>query len=113
MIAVGLLDHIPHHPVATRHKPWPRVRVDEDGWDAAIDHLVSGRMTLLGLWGEATAVHMALLGGELNEAVVASFDCKSGAFPSVGARHAPALRLERAACDLFGLRAMGTADARP
>ena len=42
-----------------------------------------------------------------------SLACPDGRFPSVGARHAPAIRLERAAADLFGLVADGAADTRP
>jgi len=34
--------------------------VGEDGWRAAIDQLTTGRVTLLGLWGEPATVHMAL-----------------------------------------------------
>jgi Ni,Fe-hydrogenase III large subunit len=113
MTPVSLLDQLSHHRLVAEHWPWPRVVVGEDGWQAAIDHLVSGHMTLLGLWGEPDTVHMALLGGGLDEIAVVSFECTSGEFPSVGARHPPALRLERAACDLFGLRATGAADARP
>ena len=113
MTPVSLLDQLPHHRLVAEHWPWPRVVVCEDDWRAAIDHLVSGRMTLLGLWAEPKSVHMALLGGSLDEIAVVSFECESGAFPSVGAKHPAALRLERAACDLFGLRATGAADARP
>jgi hypothetical protein len=39
--------------------------------------------------------------------------CPDGAFPSVGAVHPPAIRLERAIDDLFGYRATGAPDARP
>jgi Ni,Fe-hydrogenase III large subunit len=112
MTPVSLLDQIPHHRLVAEHWPWPRVVVEEDDWQTAIDHLVSGRMTLLGLWGEPAAVHMAMLGDDAEIAVV-SFECVSGAFASVGARHPPALRLERAVCDLFGLRAEGATDTRP
>jgi Ni,Fe-hydrogenase III large subunit len=113
MMPVSLLDQLPHHRLVAEHWPWPRVVGGEDDWRAAIDHLVSGRMTLLGLWGEPKTVHMALLGGSSNEIAVVSLECGSGAFPSVGARHPPAARPERTVCDLFGLRATGAADARP
>jgi Ni,Fe-hydrogenase III large subunit len=36
-----------------------------------------------------------------------------GIYPSVGARHAPAIRLERAIRSLFGLQANGSPDTRP
>ena len=45
--------------------------------------------------------------------VVLSLDCPDGSYPSVGALHAPAIRLERAARDLFGLDPVGLPDRRP
>src|SRR6478609_6051597 len=94
------------------HRPWPRVTVGEEGWLSAIDLLAAGRVTLFGFWGEASIVHMALL-GDGDEIVIVSLGCESGKFPSVAARHAPALRLERTIRDLFGLDAAGAADTRP
>src|SRR5207302_1896865 len=44
---------------------------------------------------------------------VVSLECKAGEFPSVGARHPPAIRLERTIHDLFGLRGTEAADTRP
>ena len=38
--------------------------------------------------------------------------CEDGSFPSVASVHAPADRLERAACDLVGFTARETADKR-
>ena len=109
---MSLLDLIPHRELIAAHRPWPRARVDEPGWHKAIDLLAAGRVTLLGFWAEASAVHMALL-GEADPVAVISLECESGKFPSVAARHAPALRLERTIRDLFGLEAVGTTDARP
>ena len=40
------------------HRPWPRAIVDPAGWDSAAFLAADGRCTLLGLWGEADAVHM-------------------------------------------------------
>lgn len=110
---MGILDHIPHTGVAPSHRPWPRAVVAEEGWQAAIDHLVGGRLTLLGFWGEPDVVHMALLDGASAEIAVVSYECASGAFPSVAGRHPPALRLERTIRDLFGLVPDGSTDARP
>ena len=67
---------------------------------------------MFGFWGEASAVHLALL-GEGDEVATISLECASGRFPSVAARHAPALRLERTIRDLFGLEAVGATDTRP
>ena len=109
---MNLLDLVPHRELIAAHKPWPRARVDEEGWLKAIDLLAASEATLLGFWGEASAVHLALL-GERPEVVVVSLECASGKFPSVSARHPPALRLERAIRDLFGLDAVGATDTRP
>jgi len=110
---MALLDSIPHRQKAADQRPWPRVNVGEDGWLAAIEHLTSARATLLGLWGEPDAVHMALLATDFSEIAVVSLQCNDGKFTSVAARHPPALRLERTIQDLFGLQAIGATDQRP
>ena len=90
---------------------WARTTVDAGGWRKAIEALQAGRRTLVGLWGESGRVHMASRGeGEIS---VLSLACPRGAYPSVGAHHAPAIRLERALADLRGLRAQGAVDERP
>jgi len=89
----------------------PRNAVTEERWTAAIDRLAAGEVTLLGLWGDTSRVHMALLDG--NDVSVLTYACKDGRFPSVGAKHPPAIRLERAIRDLFGLDAVDAPDARP
>lgn len=109
---MGLIDRISHRSIVPSHRPWPRAIVGEDGWQQAIELLAVGEATLLGFWGEPDRVHLALL-DEACEIVVVSFTCASGRFPSVGARHPPAQRLERAIRDLFGLEALGAADTRP
>jgi Ni,Fe-hydrogenase III large subunit len=47
------------------------------------------------------------------EIAVVSLDCPDKTYPSVGLHHSPALRLERAVNDLFGLSAQGLPDPRP
>ncbi len=98
---------------ANDHRPWPRALVTRDGWRRAIQELVAARATLLGLWGDAGAVHMALIDEPSAEIAVFSLDCGDGKFPSVGEVHAPAIRLERAIRDLYGLDPIGLADTRP
>jgi len=110
---MALIDSIKHRESVKAHRPWPRVVVGDDGWQKAIELLARGRCTLLGLWGDAGDVHMALLDEKAGDIAVVSYACKSGEYPSVAARHPPALRLERAIRDLFGLEAMGTPDTRP
>jgi Ni,Fe-hydrogenase III large subunit len=109
---MGLLEHIPHEKTAKQHRPWPRAVANDEGWRHAIDHLGAGRCSLLGLWGDTDDVHMALLGEDFSDIAVLSYACKDGQYPSVAARHPPAIRLERAIRDLFGLEAIGAPDAR-
>jgi Ni,Fe-hydrogenase III large subunit len=95
------------------HRPWPRVVVDEEGWRVAIAGVVAGAWTLAGLWGERDAVHMALLDEGMTTMAVVSLECRDRKFPSVGRLHAPAIRLERAIFDLYGLEPEGSPDPRP
>jgi len=88
----------------------PRSKVTEDGWNKAADRLAAGEATLLGLWADAPDVHMALLEGA--DVALVTYTCGDGRYPSIGAKHAPAIRLERAIGDLFGLDAVGATDAR-
>jgi Ni,Fe-hydrogenase III large subunit len=108
-----LLDGIPICAKAGNHWPWPRAVVDGDAWQAAIDLLVDGRATLFGLWGDKSSVHMALLLENGGEIALVTYECPNREFPSVGARHAPAIRLERAIQSLFGLTPAGAPDTRP
>jgi Ni,Fe-hydrogenase III large subunit len=90
-----------------------RTVVNEQGWGEAIDRLAGGSATLFGLWGDAPNVHMALLDESTGNIAVLTYACTDGKYPSVGAKHAPALRLERAIRDLFKLDAVGSPDTRP
>lgn len=112
MTVMTLLDMIPHGEKAEHHRPWPRAIVTEEGWERAGDLLAAGQFTLLGLWGDSGAVHMGLLGGG-SEIAVLSYPCQSSRFPSIGVKHPPAIRLERAIGSLFGLAAVGAPDSRP
>ncbi|TGS11341.1 hydrogenase expression protein HypE [Mesorhizobium sp. M2E.F.Ca.ET.209.01.1.1] len=93
------------------HAPWRRAVVAPKAWNLAVEQLAAGRWSLLGLWGEPDKVHMALL-DEAQTIGVISMDCRGGRYPSVGQYHPPALRLERAAADLFGLAPQGPPDSR-
>jgi Ni,Fe-hydrogenase III large subunit len=95
------------------HRPYPRLVVNDEQWRFITNQLSAGHWTLLGLWGDVGAVHMAILAGEPCEIAVATIDCSDGQFPSVGALHPPAIRLERAIRDLYGYEPAGAADARP
>ena len=95
------------------HRPAPRVVVDATTWTQAAHALADERATLLGLWGERDAAHMALRDGESGELGVLSLACPDCRLPSVGVLHPPAQRLERAMRDLYGLIADGANDSRP
>ncbi len=99
-------------PVA-QHRPWPRAMVDFEAWNSAAVQLADGLWTMLGLWGEAASVHMALLDNADNDIGVISLDCPDSRYPAIGQHHAPAIRLERANRDLFGLEASALPDRRP
>ncbi len=99
-------------PVA-RHRPWPRTVVDRAVWSFAAKMLSEQQWQLLSLWGEPAAVHMALFDPRTAEIGVISLDCPQRSFPSVAARHLPALRLERTITDLYGLKPEGAIDDRP
>ena len=98
---------------APQHRPWPRVMVDAPWWKVAVNELAQGNCSLLALWGEPSTVHMAIIDRAAAAVAVLSLDCPGRAYPSVGRRHPPALRLERTASDLFGLAAEGLPDTRP
>ncbi|MET0528200.1 MAG: hydrogenase expression protein HypE, partial [Microvirga sp.] len=74
--------------------------------------LVAKELALVGLWGEADQVHMAVLDRAAAFGIL-TLPCADGGFPSVGASHPPAIRLERAIKDLFGHEPIGAPDARP
>lgn len=97
-------------------RPFPGARVDAATWEQAIDGLAAGETTLLSVWGEIGwgdigRVHMALLGGD--GVAVLSLDCPDGRYPAIARLHPPAIRLERAIRDLFGLEPQGLPDTRP
>lgn len=96
-----------------QHRPWHRTIVNSAMWNAAVAQLAEGHLVLLGLWAEPDAMHMALFDEGINDIGIISLDCVEGHYPSVGQRHAPALRLERAIHDLFGLHPTGLPDTRP
>ena len=100
-----------HGAPQANHRPWPRYLLDRPGWVKLIQELGSADWSLLGLWGEAEAVHLALR--DEAAVAVATLPCPGLSYPSLAAQRPAAIRLERAARDLFGLEAEGAADRRP
>jgi Ni,Fe-hydrogenase III large subunit len=106
------IDTIEGHRVE-EHRRCPRLIVEERTWRLLSGELAAGHAVLLGLWADADAVHMAVLDQNQIDVLVVSLECKAGRFPSVGALHPPAIRLERAISSLFGLEPVGAPDTRP
>jgi len=97
------------------HRPWPRVVVTADVWQKLANELAASRATLLGLWGDGDsvpAVHMAIM-SVAGEIAVTTIECPDDRFPSVGAVHPPAIRLERAIFSLYGIEPVSAPDLRP
>jgi Ni,Fe-hydrogenase III large subunit len=93
------------------HAPWPRFDVNAEVWTVVAQALSQGEADLLGLWGDAGRVHMALRAPPADPCIISLAVVDEG-FPSVGRFHPPAIRLERAICDLYGCAADGAPDSR-
>ena len=57
----SLIDLMLGGPKVQQHRPWPRTVVDASAWNFAVSELAQGRWSLLGLWGEPSTVHMAIM----------------------------------------------------
>jgi Ni,Fe-hydrogenase III large subunit len=90
----------------------PREAATKD-WIEAARRLAAGEATLVSLWGDTGCVRMALHEPGRAGPRMLALECVDGAFPSVGAVHPPAIRLERAIADLYGWRPTGAPDPRP
>ena len=111
---MALLSGITHTDVAERHHPWPRAVVAEEGWQQAIDQLANRPLLAARPMGRcARRFTWRCWTRTSSDVAVVSYTCTSGKYPSVAARHPPAIRLERAIRDLFGLEAVDTPDPRP
>ena len=108
----SLIDTLRQARKVAAHRPRPRAIVSEGTWRAMGARIAGGGLTLAGLWGDTGAVHMAVL-NEAGSIDVLSCACPNGSFPSIAAIHPPALRLERAIRDLYGLEPVGLPDPRP
>ncbi|CDN54691.1 Formate hydrogenase HycE [Neorhizobium galegae bv. officinalis bv. officinalis str. HAMBI 1141] len=109
----ALIATAPESRLVGHHRPWPRAVANAAGWIAVTETLADRQRTLLGLWGEADAVHMAVFDEADGTVGVISLEGLEGYYPSVARRHPPALRLERALRDLTGLEPEGLPDSRP
>ncbi|WP_084164725.1 nickel-dependent hydrogenase large subunit [Skermanella stibiiresistens] len=110
-----MLDHLASIGTpAGNHRPFPRFDLDRDAWAGLITTLAEKTdWSLVGLWADTALVHMALREDLAGTVAVVSLTCPEGRFPSVGGVRPSAIRLERAAQDLFGLMAESLVDPRP
>ena len=109
----SLIDRLLEGREILQRRPWPRVVVGAHHWRFVANELAQGHLSLLGLWGEPSMVHMAIMDEDTAEIAIVSLDCPDGSYASIGRLHPPALRLERTVHDLFGLSAQGLPDTRP
>ncbi len=93
-------------------RPWPRHVVDHTSWLRVIREISKGQGDMLGLWSDGADVHMAIFDHESSDIGIVTVECPDGRFSSVGHMHPPAIRLERAIRDIYGLRADGPSDER-
>lgn len=95
------------------HRPWPRYELTEPGWRALRAALgANPSWELLDLWAEPGLVHAALRDGDTGAVAVATLGCPGGAYPALGGARPGAIRMERAARDLYGLDAADAEDRR-
>jgi Ni,Fe-hydrogenase III large subunit len=86
--------------------------VDAATWDVIGAELAANpAWSLIAYWGEPSAVHVALRDSvDASTAVVTHANRST---PSLGRHHPPAIRLERAIRDLYGIEFAGLPDPRP
>ncbi|MGA7324568.1 MAG: hydrogenase expression protein HypE [Rhodomicrobium sp.] len=99
------------HQVADRDG-FVRLAVSESEWIALARSCAEGEQDLTALWIDGVRARTALMSRDRTKKVIASVDCAGGRYPSVGLHHAPAIRLERAMRDLYGVEPEGLPDER-
>ena len=90
-----------------------RLAVDADTWMALAEGCAAGHHDLGALWADDGRMCLALSAPSPGIRAIVSIETEGGRYPSVSARHLPALRLERAARDLYGVQPIGLPDTRP
>jgi Ni,Fe-hydrogenase III large subunit len=90
-----------------------RLAVDPGTWTALAEGCAAGRHDLGAIWADGGIMRLALSDPERGLRAIVSLETDSGRYPSVAACHPPALRLERAMRDLYGVQPVGLPDPRP
>jgi hypothetical protein len=65
------------------HRPWQRAIMTPEAWRAVAAELAAGHATLLGLWGDSGAVHMAVMNEAGHDINVVSVECRPPSGSSV------------------------------
>ena len=91
-----------------------RIRASDALWTGLAKGCAAGWHDLGALWYDDGTMHMALWQADDAAAgkAIVSLEARHGVYPSVGAHHAPAMRLERAMRDLYGINPLGLPDSR-
>ena len=82
-------------------------------WTGLCKGCAAGWQDLSALWFDGGWMHMALSTSNGPRRAIISLAVSGGAYPSVGLHHKPAMRLERAMRDLYGINPIGLPDDRP
>lgn len=107
-LAIG--DFIAGHDIGL--DGYARISVNATDWRSLSLGCAEGRHDLSALWYDDGLIRMALSDPWLKVRAIVSYATRHGTYLSVGARHAPAIRLERAMRDLYGVHPDGLPDAR-
>ena len=90
-----------------------RFMVDADIWTRLCDGCADGLHDLESLWSDDGVMRLALADPAAGLRAIVSLATDAGRYPSVASRHRPAVRLERAMRDLYGVQPVDTPDRRP
>lgn len=90
-----------------------RLAIDARTWTALCDGCADGLQDLQALWADGATMRLALGDAGQGLRAIVSLATDAGRYPSVASRHVPALRLERAMRDLYGVEPIGLPDSRP
>jgi Ni,Fe-hydrogenase III large subunit len=90
-----------------------RLTVDAATWTALAKGCADGLNDFAALWFDDGVVRMALIDCGKRIRSIVALDVGRSSYPSVGRYHPPAIRLERAMRDLYGIEPKGLPDDRP
>ncbi len=89
-----------------------RIEAGDVLWAGLAKGCAAGWNELGALWYDDGHMHMALWETDGSQRAIVSLPARHGVYPAVSAHHTPAMRLERAMRDLYGVKPMGLPDAR-